>query len=258
MKLKINVPENIQPYIDFWIIAFSLTMVTAASITSHGTYSFYAYFLPEWLALTATVTLTVGIMLLGVAGMLDLGNRGKYWGGMMLLLFMEGSAQYLQGQAEFPKKVLEYFNGETQVHLVRIVQSDWGWILPAIFLALLSIIVVGFDLAISNRIRSIHRKKLREIARTNQVWVLRLENDRLRKALLEQSQEIVVTPWNAPTATQSLTQMGDAVRKIRMITEGTQPEENVGIEVECPICRQVFASIPKRNGHLASCKQKHT
>lgn len=258
MKLKISIPDTVKPYVDFWIIAFALTMVTAASITSHGTYSFYAYFLPEWLALTATITLTIGIMLLGVAGMLDLANRGKYWSGMVLLLFMEGSAQYLQGQAEFPKRVLMYFNGETQVHLVQIVQSDWGWILPAIFLALLSIIVVGFDLAISNRIRSIHRKKLRELARTNQVWQLRIENERLRQALLEQSQEIMPTPWESAVIPSSLPQVEQAIKQIRAMNWMVEPAPQVTPDAECPICHQTFASIPKRNGHLASCKQKHS
>jgi hypothetical protein len=70
--------DTARRYLDIPLIAFILPMVAAASITSHGTFIFYSYFLPVELAYAATIVLTVGIPLLEFAAVVDSTARKRY------------------------------------------------------------------------------------------------------------------------------------------------------------------------------------
>lgn len=140
-------------YIDAPLAAFVAVLASAAMITSHGTYVFYSYILSPQLALAATLVLTVGIPLLELAAVLDERGRWGYIAGLVLLLGMEGFAQYLQGQASFTRQVLAQFPDPTGVDVATWAQAPEGRILPIVYLALLSFVVVGFGFAASARIR---------------------------------------------------------------------------------------------------------
>jgi hypothetical protein len=149
------------PYWDAPLAAFVLVMVAAATITSHGTYVFYRYILPAELALAATLVLTLGIPLLELAAVLDRPQRGRYVTGMVVLLVMEAAAQYLQGQAHFVTRVLAQFPSPDGVDLAWFAQLPWGRLLPILYLALLSIVVVYFGYAASARIRDLRVNALK-------------------------------------------------------------------------------------------------
>lgn len=142
-------------YLDGPLIAFVTVMVAAAAITSHGTYVFYSYILSSFLAYSATIVLTAGIPLLELAAVLDRANRARYIAGMLVLLAMEGAAQYFQGQAIFVKAVKAQFPDAVGVDLATFAAQPWGRVLPLLYLAALSGIVVYFGYAASARIRDL-------------------------------------------------------------------------------------------------------
>jgi hypothetical protein len=143
------------PYLDGSLIAFVVVMVAAAAITSHGTFVFYAYILPIPLAVAATIVLTTGIPLLELAAVLDKASRPRYIAGMIVLLAMEGIAQYFQGQAIFVQAVRRQFPEMNGIDVATFAQQSWGRVLPLLYLAALSGIVVYFGYAASARIRAI-------------------------------------------------------------------------------------------------------
>jgi hypothetical protein len=154
------------PYWDAPLAAFVVVLVAAATITSHGTYVFYSYILPAELALAATLVLTLGIPLLELAAVLDRPRRGRYVSGMIVLLLMEAAAQYLQGQAHFVARVLEQFPDPRGVDLASFAQLPLGRLLPILYLALLSIVVVYFGYAASARIRDLRASALEAAQQT--------------------------------------------------------------------------------------------
>ncbi|HEY1015603.1 MAG TPA: hypothetical protein VGE07_23035 [Herpetosiphonaceae bacterium] len=145
----------LRPYLDGSLIAFVVVMVAAAAITSHGTFVFYAYILPVPLAVAATIVLTAGIPLLELAAVLDKASRPRYIAGMIVLLAMEGIAQYFQGQAIFVQAVRRQFPEAKGIDVATFAQQPWGRVLPLLYLAALSGVVVYFGYAASARIRTI-------------------------------------------------------------------------------------------------------
>lgn len=139
-------------YIDAPLIIFIIIMVSAASITSHGTYIFYRYFMDQELAIAATVVITSGIPLLELAAVLNERGRVRYIAGMIWLLLMEGLAQYFSGQAVFASRVAVQFPDATGVDLATLAAQPYGRLLPIIYLASLSAIVVYFGYAASRRV----------------------------------------------------------------------------------------------------------
>lgn len=142
-------------YLDIPLIAFVLVMIAAAAITSHGTFVFYSYILDTNLAYAATVVTTAGIPLLELAAVLDLKSRLRYITGMVILLGMEVLAQYFQGQSTFVMRIQEQFPNAKDIDVVWIAQQPWGRILPVLYLAILSLVVVYFGYAASIRIREL-------------------------------------------------------------------------------------------------------
>lgn len=142
-------------YADWPLFAFTAIMVAAATITSHGTFVFYSYILSDTGAYAATIVLTVGIPLLELAAILDKANRGRYLGGMLFLLFMEGMAQYFQGQAIFVTSVVKQFPNPAGIDLATFAAQPEGRVLPALYLAALSGVVVYFGYAASARVRDL-------------------------------------------------------------------------------------------------------
>ena len=142
-------------YADLPLFAFVTVMVAAAAITSHGTFLFFSYILPAELAFAATVVLTLGIPLLELAAVLDKGSRTRYLIGLCFLLFIEGLAQYYQGQAIFVAKVAAQFPDPAGIDLATFARQPWGRTLPILYLASLSGVVVYFGYAASARIRDL-------------------------------------------------------------------------------------------------------
>lgn len=157
-------------YFDIPLLLFIGIMVAAASITSHGTFVFYSYFLDYELAIAATVVLTVGIPFLEWAAVLHERYRWRYIGGMVWLLFMEAVAQYWQGQAVFAKRVASQFPDATGIDIATLAAQPWGRILPIVYLASLSAIVVYFGYAASKRVAD-----LRSVATTVQPVAIELQ-----------------------------------------------------------------------------------
>lgn len=171
-------------YLDAPLIAFVLVMVAAASITSHGTWVFYSYILPSELATAATVVLTAGIPLLILASVLDPVNRPRYLVGELVLLTMEALAQYYQGQAIFVAMVARQFPQATGIDLATFAKQPEGRILPILYLATLSAVVVYFGYAASARIRDLR-------ARTAEARVdLAPELEQARTTLARQDMEL--------------------------------------------------------------------
>ena len=141
--------------IDPPLVAFVLLMVAAATITSHGTLTFYRYILPEFWAWAAMVVITAGIPLLELAAVLDRVHRLRYVAGMVVLLGLEGLAQYFQGQALFLPSVLRQFPNPRGIDLATFASEPRGRVLVVVFLAMLSLVVVYFGYAASLRIREI-------------------------------------------------------------------------------------------------------
>src|SRR5581483_865909 len=137
------------------LVAFTFILCCAASITAHGTYVFYSFILDGWLPYFATAVLTLGIPLLELAAVLDKENRARYVAGMVWLLAMEGIAQYWQGQAFFTTRVLAHFQDASGVDLVTFARHPAGRLLPIIYLAALSAVVVYFGYAASARYRAL-------------------------------------------------------------------------------------------------------
>lgn len=155
MQSSPNSRASLRPYLDGSLIAFVVVMVAAAAITSHGTFVFYSYILPIPLAVAATIVLTTGIPLLELAAVLDKASRVRYIAGMIVLLAMEGIAQYFQGQAIFVQAVRRQFPEMNGIDVATFAQQPWGRLLPLLYLAALSGIVVYFGYATSARIRDI-------------------------------------------------------------------------------------------------------
>lgn len=139
-------------YADWPLFAFTVVMVAAATITSHGTFVFYNYILSDTGAYAATIVLTAGIPLLELAAILDKVNRARYLGGMLFLLFMEGLAQYYQGQAVFVPSVVKQFPNPAGIDLATFAAQPWGRVLPGLYLAALSGVVVYFGHAVGARV----------------------------------------------------------------------------------------------------------
>lgn len=139
-------------YFDAPLIIFIIIMISAASITSHGTYIFYRYFMDRDLAIAATVVITSGIPLLELAAVLNERGRIRYIAGMIWLLLMEGLAQYFSGQAVFAKRVASQFPNATGIDIATLAAQPWGRLLPIVYLASLSAIVVYFGYAASRRV----------------------------------------------------------------------------------------------------------
>ena len=139
-------------YLDLPLALFIIIMVAAASITSHGTFVFYSYFLDYELAIAATVVLTAGIPLLEWAAVLHEKYRLRYICGMVWLLLMEAVAQYWQGQAVFAKRVAAQFPDATGIDIATWAAQPSGRLLPIVYLASLSAIVVYFGYAASRRV----------------------------------------------------------------------------------------------------------
>lgn len=142
-------------YLDWPLAAFVTVMVAAATITSHGTFVFYDYILSDAGAYAATIVLTIGIPLLQLAGILDKKYWWRYIGGMVFLLFLEGLAQYYQGQAVFVPSIVKQFPNPLGIDLATFAAQPEGRLLPALYLAALSGVVVYFGHAVGIRVRDL-------------------------------------------------------------------------------------------------------
>lgn len=148
-------------YLDAPLLAFVTLMVAAASITAHGTYTFYSYILTPALAVAATVVITMGIPLLELAAVLDKTSRLRYLLGMVFLLFLEALAQYYQGQAQFLRLVRVQFPTAAGIDLSTFAGSPRGRLLPMLYLAALSFVVVYFGYAAAARVRELRTRAYR-------------------------------------------------------------------------------------------------
>jgi hypothetical protein len=171
--MKLKLPQFSWLYWDAPLGAFVLVMLAAAAITSHGTFVFYSYILPFELAIAATVVLTVGIPLLELAAVLDRGSRLYYVTGMVVLLLMEAAAQYLQGQAHFADRVRAQFPDPSGVDLATFASHPAGRLLPILYLAILSAVVVYFGYAASARVRDLRASATRRAQETSELVELR-------------------------------------------------------------------------------------
>lgn len=144
------------PYMDFWVMFYSLLIVAGVTITSHGTLVFYGYFLPPGFEIAATLVVTLSI--LGMTAAYVLFKQRSYLVAAIGFLMLESSAQYLQGQADLRTRVLSKFPASEGIDLVTWVSSPYGRLLPIIFLVLLGIAVFGLDIALSQRIRQIQSR----------------------------------------------------------------------------------------------------
>ena len=182
MKWQFRLPS--WPYWDAPLAAFVLVMLAAAAITSHGTFVFYSYILPYELAIAATMVLTVGIPLLELAAVLDRSNRLYYVSGMVVLLGMEAAAQYLQGQAHFTDRVRAQFPDPSGVDLATLASHPMGRLLPILYLAILSAVVVYFGYAASARVRTLRATHTQRAQETSDLAQLRatLESERSEHA----------------------------------------------------------------------------
>ena len=155
-------------YFDLPLFFFVGIMIAAASITSHGTYVFYSYILPQGLAIAATIVLTAGSPLLELASVLDKKNKeGKeatqwrYLFGLCFLLLLEALAQYYQGQAGFVGSIKQQWAAPAGVDLATFALESRGRLLPMLYLAALSGVVVYFGYAASARIRDLRKRAKR-------------------------------------------------------------------------------------------------
>ncbi len=176
------------PYRDAPLAAFVLVMLAAAAITSHGTFVFYRYILPDELAIAATMVLTIGIPLLELAAVLDRGSRLYYVSGMVVLLLMEAAAQYLQGQAHFADRVRAQFPDPSGVDLATFASHPAGRLLPILYLAILSAVVVYFGYAASARVRDLRERCARTTAETTTIAELRAEGAQQQQTIAQQQQ----------------------------------------------------------------------
>jgi len=135
MQSSPNTRASLRSYLDGSLIAFVVVMVAAAAITSHGTFVFYSYILPIPLAVAASIVLTTGIPLLVLAAVLDKASRVRYIVGMIVLLAMEGIAQYFQCQAIFVQAVRRQFPEMNGIDVATFAQQPWGRLLPLLYLA---------------------------------------------------------------------------------------------------------------------------
>jgi hypothetical protein len=179
---------RIPPYWDAQLFAYLLPLLGAQLITAHGSYTFYSYLLPVPLAIAATVVLAVGVPLLEFAAVLIPGGRWGYLGGMLFLLFLEGLAQYFQGQAWFLQRIEQQFPNAQGVDLVTFAHEPRGRLLPILYLAALSLVVVGFGFAAARRIRELRSAHPRAISQTVAAWQYAL-----REQLAEQLEQQLST-----------------------------------------------------------------
>lgn len=163
-------------YWDAQLAAFLLPLLAAQGITAHGTYTFYSYLLPWYLAALGTVVLALGVPLLEFAGVLSSGRaRWGFWGGMLFLLTLEGLAQYFQGQAEFLARIQAQFRGRQGVDLLTFAQQPAGRSLAVGYLAALSLVVAGFGWAAARRVKALHAGVQQQNAREQALATVRQE-----------------------------------------------------------------------------------
>lgn len=203
------------PYLDVPLGAFVLVMVAAAAITSHGTFVFYCYILPVELAAAATVVLTVGIPLLELAAVLDKANRGYYVGGMVVLLIMEGLAQYLQGQAIYVDRVRAQFPNPAGIDLAMLASHPAGRILPILYLAILSLVVVYFGYAASARVRDLRANRASKVADMSELASVRSSYERMHLDLAQARAELSSARANEEQTRATSAQQGDQVARLQ-------------------------------------------
>lgn len=156
-------------YWDGPLAAFVTIMIAAVLITSHGVYIFYSYILPWELAIAATAVLSGGIPLLELAAVLDKQGRPRYIAGIIFLLGLESLAQYLQSQAGFVSIIQRLFPNPEGIDLATFAREPHGRLLPVLYLAALSGVVVYFGYAASVRIRDL-RQMATAPAHTAEEW----------------------------------------------------------------------------------------
>lgn len=129
--------------LDPWLTGYTAVMIAALSITSVGTFEFFAFILPWGLALAATIVLAAGIPLLKLGSQFDNAKKDGYLIWLVLFLGVELLAQYFKAQASFSKKV----GAETALagSDLAAAAADGGAsrILAFLFLASLPLVVVA-------------------------------------------------------------------------------------------------------------------
>jgi hypothetical protein len=237
------------PYWDAPLAAFVVVMVAAATITSHGTYVFYSYILPAELALAATLVLTLGIPLLELAAVLDRPRRGRYVSGMIVLLVMEAAAQYLQGQAHFVTRVLDQFPDPRGVDLASFAQLPWGRLLPILYLALLSIVVVYFGYAASARIRDLRANHLEYTQHASALA-------QLEEAVAQRDAQLVQYRAKLPTLQDTIAQRDAQLVQLRAnhaTLEDTIAEQDQRAAAEVA---RLQAIVAQRDSELARLREE--
>lgn len=128
---------------DPWLTGYTAVMLAALSITSVGTFEFFAFILPWGLALAATVVLAAGIPLLKLGSQFDNAKKDSYLIWLVLFLGVELLAQYFKAQASFSKKVGEATSLAGSD--LAAAAANWGAsrFLAFLFLASLPFVVVA-------------------------------------------------------------------------------------------------------------------
>lgn len=132
-----------RPALDPWLTGYTAVMLAALSITSVGTFEFFAFILPWVLALAATVVLAAGIPLLKLGSQFDNAKKQGYLIWLVLFLGVELLAQYFKAQASFSKKVGEATSLAGSD--LAAAAANWGAsrFLAFLFLASLPFVVVA-------------------------------------------------------------------------------------------------------------------
>lgn len=160
-------------YLDLPLGVFVGLMLSAAAITSHGTWAFYSLILPPALALAATIVLTAGIPAMELAAVLDRKGRWRHILVMLGLLSLEAFAQYLQAQTTFKTLITERFPNPAGIDLATFAAEPRGRWLPIAFLAALSIFVVATGYAASARIRDLRAQAANMSMEANELAILK-------------------------------------------------------------------------------------
>lgn len=147
-------------YLDFLLIAYVSIMAAAIVITSHGTYTFYRFFLDSYLALAATVVIGAGMPLFESGVVISETRRDKiyFFAGLLLFAGLEATAQYWFGQSMFRSSVAKFFAGQVEVDLVALSTDPiMGRALPIAYLAAISLLVLLLGYGASTRFKIVRK-----------------------------------------------------------------------------------------------------
>lgn len=150
-----------QHTLDPWLAGYTAVMIAALSITSVGTFEFFAFILPWGLALAATVVLAAGIPLLKLGSQFDNAKKDGYLLWLILFLGVELLAQYFKAQASFAKKVGEATSLQGSDLAAAAADGGASRILAFLFLASLPFVVVAMCGLAADRWVAVRSRRVR-------------------------------------------------------------------------------------------------